>query len=122
MNVRRMMGVAALGAAATSLVFVPGAGAQTPPEYAGTSAGEALRLSVLGQEITVGSTLTEIDSSPKASASGTGFATPVFSAGATTAAVEGTGQQGPTEPTRDVPPDQIPAHSTGLACGPPFPP
>lgn len=120
MNVRRMMGVAALGAAATSLAFVPGAGAQSPPEYAGTSAGEALSLSVLGQKLTVGSTATEIDSSPKASASGAGFATPIFSAGATTAAVQGTGTQGSTEPTCEAPIEQIPGISIGLACGSAF--
>lgn len=116
MNIRRMMGIAALGAAATSLALVPGAGAQTPETYAGTSAGEALRLSVFGQELTLGATLTEVDQGPKASASGFGVATPAFEAGATTATVEGSGEQGSAEPTCEGPIDQIPGLSILLAC------
>jgi len=114
MNIRRLMGVAALGAAATTLVFVPGAGAQTPETYAGTSAGEALRLSVFGQELTLGSTLTEIDQTPKATAAGFGVATPAFEAGATTA--DGAGDNGSTEETCEGPIDQIPGLTIALAC------
>jgi LPXTG-motif cell wall-anchored protein len=117
MDIRRMLGIAALGAAATSLVFVPGAGAQTPESYSGSSTGEALRLSVFGQGLTLGSTLSEVDSAPKAVAQGVGVATPVFEAGATTATVEGgDGEDGDTEQTCEGPIDQIPGLSILLAC------
>jgi LPXTG-motif cell wall-anchored protein len=115
MNIRRMLGVAALGAAATSLVLVPTAGAQEA-SYAGSSAGEALRLSVFGQGLTIGATLTEADSSPRAAAQGSGLATPAFEAGASSAAVEGSGQDGSTEEVCEGPIDQIPGISIGLAC------
>ena len=85
MNVRRMMGVAALGAAATTLALVPGAGAQTEgPAYTGSSSGEALNLSVFGEGLTVGSTLAEL-APGTGTAQGSGLATPVFEAGATSA-------------------------------------
>lgn len=111
-----MMGIAALGAAATSLVFVPGAGAQEPETFSGSSAGEALDLSVFGQGLTLGTTLAEADSAPKASAQGFGVATPLFEAGATTATVEGDGEDGSTELTCEGPIDQIPGLSILLAC------
>jgi len=114
MDIRRMMGVAALGVAATSLAFVPGAGAQTPEAYAGTSAGEALRLSVFGQELTVGATATQVDQTPAATAAGTGLATPAFEAGATTA--DGAGDNGSAEQTCEGPIDQIPGLTINLAC------
>lgn len=114
MNVRRMMGLAALGAAATALVFVPGAGAQTDgPAYAGSSSGEALNLSVFGQGLTLGSTLAEL-APGTGKAVGTGLATPVFEAGATSASET---QAGSADETCEVPLDQIPGITIGLACG-----
>ena len=112
MNVRRMMGVAALGAAATTLVFVPGAGAQEGPAYAGSSSGEALNLSVFGQGLTLGSTLAEL-SPGTGKAVGTGLATPAFEAGATSATEA---EPGSAEETCEGPIDQIPGVSIALAC------
>jgi len=117
MRIRRMMGVAALGAAATSLVFVPGAGAQAPETYVGTSAGDALRLSVFGQELTLGATTAEVTSAPKAAATGFGLASPVAPAGATDATVEGAdGTDGSADETCEGPIDQIPGLTIALAC------
>ena len=113
MNVRRMMGVAALGAAATSLVFVPGAGAQAEgPGYTGSSSGEALNLSVFGQGLTVGSTLAEL-APGTGTATGSGLATPVFEAGATSASET---EPGSADETCEAPLDQIPGLSIALAC------
>lgn len=113
MNVRRMMGVAALGAAATSLVFVPGAGAQDAgPAHAGSSSGEALNLSVFGQGLTVGSTLAELTPTT-GTAQGSGVATPAFEAGATSASET---EPGSAEETCEGPLDQIPGLSIALAC------
>lgn len=116
MDIRRMIGVAALGAAATSLVFVPGAGAQAPESFSASSEGEALGLSVLGQGLTLGTTLAEVDSTPKAIAEGFGVATPLFEAGATSATVEGEGADGSTEQKCEAPLDQVPMLSILLAC------
>jgi len=117
MKVRRIMGIAALGAAATSLVFVPGAGAQTPEAYTGTAAGDALRLSVFGQELTLGATTTEVASAPKAAATGFGLASPVAPAGATEATVEGAdGTDGSADEVCEGPIDQIPGLLIELAC------
>lgn len=116
MDIRRLMGVVTLGAAATSLVFVPGAGAQAPESFSASSAGEALELSVLGQGLTLGTTLAEVDSTPKATARGSGVATPLFEAGATSAAVEGSGEDGSPEQTCEVPLDQVPLLRILLAC------
>lgn len=113
MNVRRMLGVAALGAAATSLVFVPGAGAQDAgPAHAGSSSGEALNLSVFGQGLTVGSTLAELTPTT-GTAQGSGVATPAFEAGATSASET---EPGSAEETCEGPLDQIPGLSIALAC------
>ena len=113
MNVRRMMGVAALGAAATSLAFVPGAGAQTDgPDYTGLSTGEALNLSVFGQGLTLGSTLAEL-SPGTGSAQGFGLATPVFEAGATSASET---DPGSADETCEGPLNEIPGVSINLAC------
>ncbi|HEX4868772.1 MAG TPA: LPXTG cell wall anchor domain-containing protein [Acidimicrobiales bacterium] len=116
MDIRRMMGIAALGAAATTLVVVPGAGAQEPETYSGSSTGEALGLSVLGQGLTLGTTLAEVSSAPGATAQGFGVATPLFEAGATSAAVEGSGEDGSTEQVCEGPIDQVPGLSILLAC------
>lgn len=113
MNVRRMMGVAALAAVATSLAFVPGAGAQTEgPDYAGSSSGEALNLSVFGQALTAGTTLAELTPTT-GKAEGTGLATPAFQAGATSASET---EPGSAEETCEAPLDQIPGITIGLAC------
>ena len=116
MDIRRMMGIAALGAAATTLVLVPGAGAQEPESYSGSSSGEALGLSVFGQGLTLGTTLAEVSSTPGATAQGFGVATPLFEAGATSAAVEGSGEDGSTEQVCEGPIDQVPGLSILLAC------
>lgn len=121
MNVRRIMGVAALGAAATSLVFVPGAGAQSPETYSASSEGRALDLGLGPENLTLGSTLAEVDSTPGATAAGTGVATPLFEAGVATASVEGSGEDGATELTCEgATPAELPGLSLALACGSAF--
>ena len=113
MNVRRMMGVTALAAAATGLVFVPGAGAQEAgPAYDGSSSGEALNLSLFGQGLTVGSTLAELTPTT-GTAQGSGVATPAFEAGATSASETAPGS---ADETCEGPLDQIPGISIALAC------
>ena len=113
MNVRRMMGVTALAAAATGLVFVPGAGAQEAgPSYGGSSSGEALNLSLFGQGLTVGSTLAELTPTT-GTAQGSGVATPAFEAGATSASETAPGS---ADETCEGPLDQIPGISIALAC------
>jgi LPXTG-motif cell wall-anchored protein len=113
MNVRRMMGVAALGAAATSLVFVPGAGAQTEgTAYAGSSSGEALNLSVFGQALTLGTTLAEL-APGTGTAEGSGLATPAFDAGATSASET---EPGSGDEVCEGPINEIPGISINLAC------
>lgn len=113
MNVRRMMGVTALTAAATGLVFVPGAGAQEPgPAYDGSSSGEALNLSLFGQGLTAGSTLAELGPTT-GTAQGSGVATPAFEAGATSASETAPGS---ADETCEGPLDQIPGISLALAC------
>ncbi len=103
-----------MGAAATSLVFVPGAGAQADePGYTGSSSGEALNLSVFGQGLTVGSTLAELGPGT-GTATGSGLATPVFEAGATSASET---EPGSPDETCEAPAlDQIPGLSIALAC------
>ena len=113
MNVRRMMGITALAAAATGLVFVPVAGAQEGgPTHAGSSSGEALNLSLFGQGLTVGTTLAELTPTT-GTAQGTGVATPIFEAGATSASET---EPGSAEETCEGPLDQIPGISIALAC------
>ncbi|HSP04797.1 MAG TPA: LPXTG cell wall anchor domain-containing protein [Acidimicrobiales bacterium] len=113
MNVRRMMGITALAAAATGLVFVPGAGAQEAgPSYGGSSSGEALNLSLFGQGLTVGSTLAELTPT-SGTAQGSGVATPAFEAGATSASETAPGS---ADETCEGPLDQIPGISIALAC------
>jgi len=112
MNVRRMIGVAALGAAATSLAFVPGVGAQTDgPAYAGSSSGEALNLSVFGQGLTAGTTLAEL-APGTGTAQGSGVAAP-FEAGVTSASET---DPGSAEETCEGPINEIPGVSINLAC------
>ncbi len=118
MNIRRIVGVAALGAATTSLVMVPGAGAQEPEPvtYAASSSGQALALSVFGEGLTIGSTLAELDSSVQATAEGVGLATPVFEGGLSSATVQGSGTDGSTEPVCEGSFAEIPGLSIALAC------
>lgn len=113
MNVRRLMGITALAAAATGLVSMPGAGAQeTGPDYGGSSSGEALNLSVFGQGLTVGSTLAELTAGT-GTAQGSGLATPVFEAGATSASAS---DPGSAEETCEGPLNDIPGVGIALAC------
>jgi LPXTG-motif cell wall-anchored protein len=112
MNFRRMMGVAALGAAATGLVFVPGAGAQEGPDHSGLSTGEALNLSVFGEGLTLGSTLAELGPGT-GTAQGFGAATPLFEAGVTSASET---EPGSAEETCEGPLNEIPGLSINLAC------
>lgn len=112
MSVRRMMGAAALGAAATTLAFVPGAGAQEGPAYTGSSTGEAFNLTVFGEGLTMGSTLAEVTPGT-GTAKGAGVASPLFEAGVTSASET---EPGSAEETCEGPIDQIPGLSIALAC------
>lgn len=114
MNVRRMMGVAALGAAATSLVFVPGAGAQQIPTDAASASGETLVLSLFGQGLTAGRAEASLEGG-NATADGAAFVTPLGQFGASSADA-GAGQPGSAEPSCEAGFDQVPGFSFGLAC------
>lgn len=117
MDIRRMMGIAALGAAVTTMVTVP-AGAQEPGPSAtaeATSSGRAVHLSVFGQGLTVGETSSRVTPGA-AEASGMGVASPLFDGGASAASVQGDGQDGSTEPECAQAVDQIPGLSLEFAC------
>lgn len=118
MNTRRIIGITALGAATVSMTFVPGAGAQEPAlSYAAQGTGEALRLSAFGEELTVGRTAAELDSSLVATAKGTGLATPAFEEGVSTAEVTGEGTDGSEEETcAGELPEELPGLTLAAAC------
>lgn len=89
MKSRRLLGIAALGAAAASMVMVPGADAQEAQStYAGSSTGRAFALNVGPAGLTLGQTTAAINSTPLAEAGGVGIATPLAPVGETTAKVE----------------------------------
>jgi hypothetical protein len=66
-----MSGVAATSAASAPL---PRLAADTPEVFAGTASAQALKLSLFGTNLTLGSTNAEADSTPKAHADGAGIA------------------------------------------------
>lgn len=115
---RRIIGVAALGAAAASMTFIPTAGAQENEVTFGASAsGQALALSVFGEELTVGRTAAGLDSTVLATASGIGLATPVFEAGVSNAKVNAEGTDGSAEETCEGElPVAIPGLTLSAAC------
>ena len=113
---RRLAGIAALAAAAASVLVIPGAGAQQV-EYAGSSDGVGLELSLFGQGLTAGQAHSEVSSAPAAKADGAGLANPLAPAGATSAAVEGDGTDGSADESCDS--DALPAIpglGIALAC------
>lgn len=118
MKTRRIIGVAALGAAAASMTFIPGAGAQeTDLTYGATASGEALSLSVFGEELTVGRTATGLDSTLAATANGVGLATPLYEAGVSSAQVTGEGTDGSEQEICEGElPQEIPGVSLSAAC------
>lgn len=117
MKVRRIAGVAALGAAAASLVVIPTAGAdESIVDYAVSSAGQSLELSAFGEQLTIGKTTTDLDSLLNASASGLGLATSAFQGGVSTASVSGEGIDGSAEETCEAVVSDVPGVSIAMAC------
>ena len=121
MRTRRLMGIAALGAAAASILVIPGAGAQETT-YAATSDGRALVLTLLGEGLTAGSSHSEIGSAPEAAAVGDGVLNPLAPVGHTEAKATADGQtDGSTEETCEseaLP--EIPGLTLDLACSSSF--
>ena len=85
MRTRRLVGIAALGAAAASILVIPGVGAQDPT-YVASSDGRALVLTAFDEGLTAGLTHSEVSSDPAALATGAGILTPVAPVGASGAA------------------------------------
>ena len=85
MRTRRLMGTIALGAAAASILFVPGASAQGST-FGASSDGRALVLTAFGEGLTAGQTHSEVNSDPIAVATGTGILNPISPVGASAAA------------------------------------
>ena len=85
MRTRRLMGIVALGAAAASILFVPGASAQGST-YAASSDGRALAVTAFGEGLTAGQTHSEVNSDPIAVATGTGILNPISPVGASASA------------------------------------
>lgn len=116
MKSRRMLGIAALGAAAASMVMVPGASAQES-SYAASATGRALALNVGPAGLTLGQTSSVIDSTALAQADGAGVANPLSPVGVTTAKVQGAdATAGSTEETCEGDFPANPLIAAGLAC------
>lgn len=119
MKSRRLLGIAALGAAAASMMMVPGAHAQEA-SYAGSSTGRAFALNVGPEGITLGQTTSGVDSTPTAEATGVGVLNPIANQGETEASVAGAdGTAGSPDETcagdlSELP--EIPFLSADLAC------
>ncbi len=116
MSIRRLAGIAALGAAAVSTLGIPSASAQEVT-YSASADGQALGLSLFGQQLTAGKTHADISSAPKATATGDGIANPLAPAGQTSAEVttDGKTDGSPDENCQGVL-DQIPGLVIDLAC------
>lgn len=85
MRTRRLMGIAALGAAAASILVIPGASAQDS-SFTASSDGRALVLTAFGEGLTAGLTHSEANSDPVAVATGTGIFNPISPVGVSAAA------------------------------------
>ena len=118
MKTRRIIGVAALGAAAASMLLIPGAGAaENDLTYGANASGQALSLKAFGQELTVGRTTSGLDSTLSAVANGVGLATPAFEAGVSSAQVTGEGSDGSDQQTCEGSlPQEIPGVVLDAAC------
>lgn len=117
MKSRRMIGIAALGAAAASMLLAPGAAAQTAPTYAASADGQALGLLLFDNELTGGKTHAEIASTPEAKANGAGILNPLSPVGVTSAEVSGAdGTEGSTEESCEGTLPAIPGLAADLAC------
>lgn len=114
MNVRRLTGIAALGLGAATMVLVPSAAAEEVT-YGAASTGQALHLSVFGQDLTAGRAVSSITSDPSATANGAGIANPLSPVGITEASVEGDGEDIAPENCEGSLPE-IPGLGLGLAC------
>lgn len=126
MKIRRTSGVAALGAAAL-LALAPAAHAETPDAgavtettevtYAAASTGDALALTVFGEQTTIGRTLAGLDSSLRASSTGVGLAnTSLGEAGVSEAEASGEGVDGSPEEVCAYGLDQVPGLTLEFAC------
>ncbi len=116
MHIRRLVGIAALGAASVSLLGIPSADAQEVT-YAASADGQALALSLFGQGFTAGKTHADISSAPKATAVGDGIANPLAPAGHTEfeTTTDGESAGSPDENCQGSL-DQIPGVVIDLAC------
>lgn len=113
---RRLAGIAALAAAASSLLVIPGAGA-AQVDYGATSDGVGLELSLFGQGLTAGKSHSELTSAPTAAAEGAGIANPLAPVGDTTAEVDTDGTAGSPDETCETDPlPEIPGLGIALAC------
>ena len=116
MRTRRLAGIAALTAAAVSVLGIPGASAQEVT-YQSSADGQALNLSLFGQGLTAGKTHTDVSSAPKATATGDGIANPLAPAGQTSAEVTADGDKaGSPDENCEGTLDQIPGLVIDLAC------
>lgn len=116
MKSRRMIGIAALGAAAASMLLAPGASAQQAPTYAASADGQALGLLLFDNELTGGKTHAEIASTPEAKAEGAGILNPLSPVGITSAEVSGDGTDGSAEESCEGSLPDIPGLAADLAC------
>ncbi len=91
MRIVRRIGIAAFAAVLMSAFVTGPAGADTPETYVGSAAGKALHLAVAGQEVTLGGSFAELDSTLHALATGTGVAGLPVVGGTTEAAAEVSG-------------------------------
>lgn len=116
-QLRKALGVAALGAAAASMNGLPAAGAQepAPAAYEASSEAQAMELSLFGQGLVIGQGFSRV-APDGATADGLAVASPVFDGGASSAAVQGTGADGTSEPSCVQDFSQVPGLSLALAC------
>jgi len=118
-DVRKIVGVTALTAAAASLAAMPAAGAQeasaAAPAYEASSSAQALELSLFGQGLIVGKSSSRVGPG-ESGADGFALATPVFDGGVSSAVVQGAGSSGSSEPVCVQGFDQIPGLSLEFAC------
>ncbi len=116
MNIRRIAGITALGAASVSLLGIPSANAQEVT-YQASADGQALALSLFGQGLTAGKTHADISSAPKSTATGDGIANPLAPVGHTEAATTTDGESaGSPDENCQGNLDQIPGLVIELAC------
>lgn len=119
-RVLKTIGLSALAVGAACVALPPTASAQESssdpsPTYEASSSAQALELSLLGQDVIVGSSSSRVGTE-ESGADGLGIASPVFDGGASSASVRGVGVDGSTQPQCTQGIDQIPGVQIGLVC------